>query len=303
MKGAILLLVSLGLGSLVHAHHDPASEAALLTAEMNAKGATVELLCQRAQLWRTLRKSDLAIEDYLQATQLNPKISSTHLKLAQTYFAEDQLKPAFKSVETGLKLAEQNNEKASLLMLRASIYRAWKSFKKAAADADAAFEALPKHRRIDWYLQRAHAQRMAGLFKSCATGLREGFDSTGSAVLHAQWVDALIDAKAAAAALVETNKQLSKLRFSASWRIRHARALRELKRDDEAQTELEKALAELNQRIKPDADYPDITLLIDRGLAHLLLGNRKEARQDYDRAKAAGAMGWMHWRLDKAFGS
>jgi len=283
-------------------HHDPASQAATITAEIQSKGATVALLCERAQLWRTLRKSGLAIQDYLDAVALDPKSVFTRLKLAQTYYADNALKSAFKVSEEALAMDPKSGERASILMLRVSIYLVWKSYKNAAKDAEAAFAAVPNHGRIEWYLQRSYAQQMAGEFEACAKGLHEGYVLTGSAVLYTQWVDTLIDAKAPGEALVEIDKQLEGLRFSASWRIRKALALHALSRKEEAAVELIAALAELNSRMRPEAEYPDITLLVDRGMAHLLIGNRKAARRDYDRAKAAGALGWMHWRLTKAFG-
>ncbi len=284
-------------------HHDPVSDTATITAEIQRKGETAGLLRKRAQLWRALRKPDLAIQDYLAAVTLEPKSVSTRLKLAQTYNGKNALKAAFQVTEEAMAMAPQSGEKASLLMLRASIYLVWKSYTKSSAEAEAAFAAVPQHGRIEWYLQRSYAQQMAGQFEACVKGLHEGYASTGSAVLYAQWVDTLIDAKAPGEALIEIEKQLEGLRYSASWRIRKALALRGLGRENEADDELKVALIELGSRIRPDAKYPDITLLIDRGLAQLLMGNRKAARLDYDRAKAAGALGWMHWRLTKAFGA
>ncbi len=285
------------------AHHDPASQAMTITAKIQANGATVALLCERAQLWRTLSKPHLAIQDYRDAVALEPKSVSMRLKLAQTCYADNELKAAFQETEDALSMSPQPGEKASLLMLRASIYLVWKSYKKAADEAEAAFASVPQHGRIEWYLQRSYAQRMAGQFETCAQGLHEGYVSTGSAVLYTQWVDTLIDAKAPREALAEIEKQLEGLRFSASWRIRKALALRALDRAEEATVELKRAMIELDSRIRPDAEYPDITLLVDRGMAHFVMGNRKAARRDYDRAKAAGALGWMQWRLTRAFGS
>jgi tetratricopeptide (TPR) repeat protein len=296
-------MIALLVGALpAQGHHDPATEAAALSAEMQAKGASVKALCERARLWRTLRKLDLAIDDLAKAAALDPKSVSVRHLLAQAYYADGQLEPAFDVLEKGLLIAEKAEDKASLLMMRASIYLLWKSYPKAMNDCESAFAALPGHRRIEWYLRRAYAQRMAGSFMGCVEGLKEGFSSTGSMVLYTQWVDALVDVKAYDEALAEISKQLPGLRFAASWRIRQALAFQGLGKDEEARAELNLALEELNVRIRPEADYPDVTLLGDRGLAHLLLGDRKAARRDYSRAKEAGAMAWMHWRLAKTFG-
>ena len=293
------------LGISASAHHDPATEAALVTAQIQSEGASIELLCRRAELWRSLRKMDATIGDYAAAVKLDPKSPDLRLKLAKAYFVHNQLKEAFAQVGKGLECVtpEDASLKASLLMMRAQLYLEWKSPKKAAADCEAAMEASPDHRRIDWFLQCAHAQRLAGRFEPCAKGLRKGFEQTGSGVLYAHWVDALIDTKAYSKALQECDEQLHGLRFSASWRIKRARALAGLKREKESVADLQAALKELDSRLHPDDPYPDLTLLLDRGMTHFLLGNRSAAKKDYERAKSGGAVGWMCWQLTQAFGS
>ncbi len=283
------------------AHHDPSEDAVALTAKINEKGPDVELLLERAWAWRVLRKLDLAIQDLAAAAALDPESVEVKQRLAQAYYADGQLTPAFETLEAALERVQAPEVKASLLMMRASIYLVWRSHAKAADDCAAAFEAFPDHRQIEWYLRRAHAQRMADRLTACRKGLRAGFEATGSAVLYTQWVDALIDDGRFDEALKEVEKQLPGLRFAAAWKIRQARIVRGREREAEARKLLDEALEELNARIRPEAEYPDITLLADRGLAHHLLGNREAARADYERAKKAGAMGWMHWRLTKVF--
>ncbi|MEN9022296.1 MAG: hypothetical protein ABF370_17515 [Verrucomicrobiales bacterium] len=113
--------------AVLFAHHDPASQAVTITAKIQANGATVALLCERAQLWRTLGKPHLAIQDYRDAVALEPKSVSMRLKLAQTCYADNELKAAFQVTEDALSMSPQPGEKASLLMLRASMYLVWKS--------------------------------------------------------------------------------------------------------------------------------------------------------------------------------
>lgn len=96
-------------------------------------------------------------------------------------------------------------------------------------------------------------------------------------------------------------KQLPGLRHAAAWRIRQARLDEVEGKKKEAESELKEALSELDARDRPEASHPDITLLLDRSLAHFLLGNREKARADYERAVKAGSMGWMHWRLARIF--
>lgn len=283
------------------AHHDPATDAVALTEKMQEEGPKVDLLLERARVWRVLRKPDLAIRDLAEASSLDPTSVEVKRRLARAYYADGQLKPAFNTLEAALKLAKAPEDRADLLMLRASVRLVWRSYAQAADDCTTACEVLPDHGRIEWYLRRAYAQRMADRLEACRQGLYEGFKGTGSAVLYAQWVDALIDVGQLGAARREVEKQLPGLRFSASWTIRRARILLAENDEDAAKKALEAALEELNGRIRPDADYPDVTLLIDRGFVHLLLGDRKAAQADYDRANEAGAIGWMHWRLKQVF--
>ncbi len=286
----------------VWAHDDPAAKAGDVTAAIEAHGPTVEALTTRAELWRSLRKLDLAIEDLKEACALAPNSVGLKRRLARTQYAHNALKPAFETVKSGLAIAEKAEDRASLLMLRASIYLAWRSYENAVSDCDAADEALPNHHRVDWVLYRAFAQRMTGAFEACERDLKAALTRTRSAVIHAQWVDALIDVKRYEEVIREVDRQLPGLRFSAAWRLRKGQALLGLEQPQEARSQFMDALKELDGRIRPHDDYPDTALLSDRGLAHWLLGNRKAARSDYERAKKAGAFPWMHWRLEKTFG-
>ena len=284
------------------AHHDPEIDANQLTETIQSEGATAALLCERALRWRTLRKLDLAIRDWKLALELDPASFEAAHELTKAYISEGKLKEAFATVNKRLdgKLTD-SGEQARLLMMRVLILTLWKSYEKAGDDCDQAFALLPEHGRIDWFLKRAHVQRMRGLFEACERGLKEAYAAIPSIVLYSEWIDSLIDAKQYETALKEIEAQLPGLRFSAPWQIRLARVLREVKRGDDAQMALSKAQEELDKRIKANGDQLDITLHLDRAKLRLLQGQRKGARLDYQKAKEAGADGWMLWRLEKAF--
>jgi hypothetical protein len=59
----------------------------------------------------------------------------------------------------------------------------------------------------------------------------------------------------------------------------------------EIDTDLEAALAELAPRIDPTV--PDCELVIQRGLAHALLGDIAQAQADLRRAERRGAPDWI----------
>lgn len=182
--------------STAHAHHEPEEQVASLTAELEEKGLSVEPLLERARLWRVLRKLDLAIGDLKLAVAVDETSLPARIALIEAYYADGQLKPTVALIEETLPLAENPSpERAALHMRRASVRMLWKSYEEAVLDCEEAFAAHPQHDRIEWYLRRAYAQRMAQRFLDCEAGLREGYEANGSIVLYTQWVDALIDAK------------------------------------------------------------------------------------------------------------
>ena len=57
---------------------------------------------------------------------------------------------------------------------------------------------------------------------------------------------------------------------------------------------------ELNSRINPE--NPDVTLLVDRGVAWTMLDDRSAAKRDLGLARKAGADRWVTARLERALG-
>lgn len=297
MKSLAALVVAPGLVLLAWGHHSPEEDAAKLTAEIEAKGATAKLLFERATKWRSIRKNDLALTDLQQALDLDQKFYLARREQAKLFLQNGDLKTALSSAEKALAIGGEALEKADAQMLLAEIHAASGAMKLAEADCAAAFAAMPEHKRVDWYLRRAQVQRTLGHLKQCTEGLREGYHKTFSIVLYSQWVDALLDTKQYAKALAESELQLPNLRFRSTWLLRRARALRGQEKAKEADADLREALAELNQRIVPGAPYPDFSLLAERAHVKFLLGDTKSAKVDYDEARQGGADQWMLWPL------
>jgi hypothetical protein len=91
---------------------------------------------------------------------------------------------------------------------------------------------------------------------------------------------------------------LSESRWQSSWLIRRARARQKLGETAAAKKDLQAAIVEINTRLRPER--PDVTLLVDRGLAHALLGNVRAAQADLAAARAASADRALLFRLTKA---
>ena len=76
-------------------------------------------------------------------------------------------------------------------------------------------------------------------------------------------------------------------RIKSSWLIRRARALLALGNTAAAGDNLRSALEEIGKRLNPKS--PDVPLLMDKGTALELLGEKKEAIRAYEEARDKGA--------------
>jgi hypothetical protein len=128
--------------------------------------------------------------------------------------------------------------------------------------------------------------------------LTDGFEATGSAVLEAESIEAMIDAGYAAPALARIESKLVVGRWRSSWLIRRARARLAIGDESSAHEDLRAAIEEIDERLRPDR--PDLNLLIDRGVAHALLGNRVAALADLKTAREHGRSGANLERLASA---
>ena len=118
---------------------------------------------------------------------------------------------------------------------------------------------------------------------------------TGSGLLEAEWLDALIDGGKAEAALAKIEEELKDARLQSTWLLRRAKARIALKKNAEAKSDLEAALKELNERVGRGID--PLTLM-DRGQIYELLGNKDEAKKDYEAAQGKGVTDeWLRERL------
>jgi tetratricopeptide (TPR) repeat protein len=87
-------------------------------------------------------------------------------------------------------------------------------------------------------------------------------------------------------ALEKIEAELNSSRLKSSWLIRRAKVRIATKEADLAKGDLQAAIKELNARMNSTA--PDPSLLADRGLAYELLGDKENARKDYNAAKEKG---------------
>jgi tetratricopeptide (TPR) repeat protein len=274
VAGVVVIFARLAWG-----HESPEHEIQALTTQMKASGRTAELLRRRATEWLALGKWNEASVDLQEAVSISPGSVALLCELARVESGRGRYGPAVTAVDQALAFTGQSN-RAALYMVRAEIFEKKGDYDRALADCTRAFgEAMPD---IDWYLTRGRLQARAGQWRECAGGLQQGFEATGSIVLEIEWIEALIDAGEFNQALKRIEPYAESGRWKSAWLIRRARA--EIGRGDtaQAQANLEKARAELTARLT--GARPEMSLLIERGLAEALLRNRRAAEADFKRA-------------------
>lgn len=277
------------------AHDSPEHTIDNLSFKMARSGKSPALLMERGIEHRTLGHLEDAAADFEAAYQLDPKLAEARKELSLVQLAQGKTDLALRTINDALTNATSQD----FLMARAEIQTALQNYRAALQDCDAAFQQATAN--LEWYLLRAQLQHRLGLFGDCLAGLRDGYAKTGSVVLEEELVDAMIDAGEHKTALKKIERQLADSRWRSSWLLRRARVRLALGQTKAAQRDLRAALAELNDRVIPG--LPDVTLIIDRGTAHALLGDRALAREDLERVRALAADPFSLWRLENLVGS
>ena len=290
----VLLVALCGLSSGAFAHEGPEHEIEELTEQMKVQGQTPDLLLQRAIEYNVLGKFADAAKDLERALELNAGSLPAQRELGQAYFALGKTNEALATVTKALQAPSDSIEQASLHMVRVTILRARRDYSKALHDAA---EAIRKHpQNVEWYLVRSQLQLNLKQKQERVKGLEQGLQETGSGLLLAEWVDALIDNGQPSLALETIEKELPANRLKAAWLIRRAKVELASEKTEAARDDLTAAVDELNRRVATGT--PDALLLADRGLALDLLGKRSDARRDYRAARDKGlADEWIRERI------
>lgn len=294
-RRAILFLLVMLACPGAFAHESPDHEIEALTQRMAASGKTAELLARRAIEWRALGKLENATADLRSALTLNTNSTALWCELARTLMLRNAHVEALQAANHAITLASGagEQEQAFLHMFRAEVQERAGQYEAGLADCAFAFEhSAPMP---DWYLTRARLQTRRGLLAESASGLKDGFEKTGSVVLEIEWIEAMIDTGQITEALARIEPHLKRARWQGSWLVRRARTRFS---GEEAKSDLRKALAEFKQRIKPDR--PEATLIAERGLARALLGERTAAAKDLQLSRRLEAPASALLRLERA---
>src|SRR2546421_1386198 len=204
---SICLLMS-GRGG---AHEGPEHEIDELTARIKAEGESAELLLQRAIEYNVLNQGAEAVKDLERALDFESHSAAIQRELSRAYFSIGKTNEALETASRGLKYASEGPEKASLLIVRCEILRARKEYQKALDDADKAIQEHPDN--AECYVTRSLLQQHLGLKKERIKGLEAGIQETGSGLLEAEWIEALIEGGKTELALERIETELKEARL------------------------------------------------------------------------------------------
>jgi Flp pilus assembly protein TadD len=292
--GAAVLCGALAGPTPARAHEGPEHEIEELTERIKAEGESADLLLRRAIEYSVIRKSSEATKDLQRALHFEPESASILRELAKAYLANGKTNEASETIKRAIRHSEPGAELGSAHMVQCDIRRARKDY---ATALNAANLAIQEHAEsVEWYLTRSALQQQLGLKKERIQGLDDGVKATGSGLLEAEWLDALIDGGKGDVALARINAELEDARLKSTWLLRRAKVYLAANKKDAAKSDLEAALKEMNDRLGRTA--PDALMLMDRGQIQELLGNKDEAKKDYEAAEKKGvADEWLRERI------
>ena len=283
------------------AHHNAEEMIRQFTEQIAAKGDETppEIYYRRATEYRVLRQLDKAKADLEKAIEIAPEYVAAHEDLGRIHQAHGRHEEALQCLANAIAVSTTDREKAASLAVRAEILSAEGKHKEALSDVQG---ALDTYRRgaVDWFLLRSDLHAELGMKEERLKGLKAGHSRTKSVVLHNAWVEALIDTGDFDQARPIIEKNLEAARLKSSWLLRRAKLLLATGEKEAAKDDLLKAIDELNSRINPE--NPDVTLLVDRGVAWTMLDDRSAAKRDLGLARKAGADRWVTARLERALG-
>ena len=289
----VLMACSLPAGAL--AHDSPEHVVEQLTVRIKEQGRSADLLWRRATEHRELGALESAATDLREAIALKPDFLVARADLGRVQLRQGKTALALETMNEAVSAAGDELSRAPLYLTRAEVHADRGELADAAVDCERAIGACPGP-DPEWYLLRGQILLRLGKSLEAAAGLKQGFDQTGSAVLEAEWIDAMLDAGQARAALERIEAPLAESRCQSSWLIRRARARLTLGQTARARGDLHAAVTEINERLSPAR--PEMTLLLDRGLALALLGDTAGASRDLAAARKAGADASLSWRLE-----
>jgi tetratricopeptide (TPR) repeat protein len=282
-SGLISGMLVLGGGRLV-AHPDPSHTIEAITAQIDAGDRRAPLYYSRGVEFRALGKLVEAERDFRSALEGDAAFLPARKDLAAVLLEQNKLDEAGQAANEAIRISagKPAPSQASSWIVLARIELARGHFQGVLDATGQALRLVPRG-ELDWFLLRADAWRGLSRLDDAIADLKAGYDSLKSSVLRTAWLDALIDAGRGREALPVIEAEMAECRYKASWLIRRARVRLAGAETDAARNDLRAALGELELHIFPQE--PDPMLLIERGMALALLGEKEKAARELEKVK------------------
>jgi tetratricopeptide (TPR) repeat protein len=278
------LVVAAAFAGWLSGHPDPWHNIELITAEIDRGDHRPPLFYSRGVEYRAVGRFEEAEKDFEECLRRDAEFLPARKDLAAVRLERGRLDGAAATAREAISIASTKSApiRASCSIILAKIELARRRFQDALDAIDEALKLVPRG-ELDWFLLRADALRALGRDDEAVTTLKQGHDALKSSVLRTAWLDALIRAGRGAEALPAIETEITECRYKASWLIRRARVNLAAGSQSAANADLRAALLELETHIHPDE--PDPMLMIERGLALALLGDKSQASAELARIR------------------
>jgi len=268
----------------VFSHDGPEHVIEELTLQLEQK-KSADLYHKRAIEYRQLSEYKKAITDLREALKINPRHFEARLELAQVLITVRKTDEALKVLRIALAAEQSAAKRLAIFGALALAYDAAGDVAAAIHYCASALELAPDD--LDLLLLRSELFWRAGAYQRRAEDLESAFRRTGSAILRADWIDAMLDAGHFSAVKSDIEKEIAESRLKSAWLIRRARCSAAESNSAASHGDISAALLELDSRIRPH--QPDTSLLLQRAHARALSADKARAQADLKAAARAGA--------------
>jgi tetratricopeptide (TPR) repeat protein len=270
----LIVIACLLLAGGAAAHEGVHAEIAALDARLKAHPGDVDLLLQRAALYRREGHLSSSIADLAAVARLSPARRELFLERGLTLAAKGESSAAEADLT---RFLDAGPPTAAALTGRAKIREAQKRFARARADYDAAIRLRADP---ELYLARGRMDEAEGRLDRAASGYEEGLRALGGAVAIRL---ALIRVESARGqhdrAIAQIDEVLASAPLKAEWLLRRADVHAAVGRSKDAERDRLEALRELDATIARRAT--DLARLT-RAKAYLSLSRNAEAMRELE---------------------
>lgn len=270
------------------AHHGPTKAIEDLSDRIAVEGPSPELFARRGDEFRALGELIHAAEDYESALAIDPGWTPALYGLAHVLVDRGRLQEAEAVAKRGIESAQDLDGAAPFHALLAQIHEqsdccddAIQSWNRALASS---------RPEVDWFLSKAQLLWKMHQVDAAEETLRSAMRRNPSAALKRAWYESLIRCGRLSEAEDQVEAGLKRAKWKSTWLLLRARLHAAQDRPAEARRDALAALAEIDQRLRPDSPNP--FLAADKAQALALLGRRDQAKEQAEIARALNVPAW-----------